>query len=67
VYSMYPWDRIGASDSEAPVRPAHPAHPAQTAAGGDSPLPPSHELASALQLALDRRDNGGDATRHRRH
>jgi hypothetical protein len=61
VYSMYPWDRNGASEADAPARPAHPA---PTAPGGDS-LPPSRELASALQFALDRRDNGGDASRRR--
>jgi hypothetical protein len=65
VYSMYPWDRSGASEADAPARPAGPA---PAAAAGDqkaSPPVPSKELASALQFALDRRDNGGDATRRR--
>ena len=56
MYSMYPWDGSGAPESDAPARPAP-----VTSAG---PLnAPAHELKSALQFALDRRDNGGDAPR----
>jgi hypothetical protein len=59
VYAMYPWDRSGASDADAPARPAQ-------IVSGDAPLQlPTHELTSALQFALDRRDNGGDAARRR--
>ena len=66
VYSMYPWDGSGASEADAP---AISARPAQITAGTERGIPlqfPSHELTSALQFALDRRDNGGDATRRRR-
>lgn len=56
MYSMYPWDGSGAPESDAPARPAP-----DTAA--DTLQAPAHELKSALQFALDRRDNGGDATR----
>jgi hypothetical protein len=56
VYRMYPWDESGASESDAPARPA----PVTSA---DPLQAPAHELKSALQFALDRRDNGGDATR----
>jgi hypothetical protein len=65
MYSMYPWDRSGASEADAPARSARPA---QIAVGSERSIPlqaPSHELTSALQFALDRRDNGGDATRRR--
>ncbi len=59
MYGMYPWDRSGAPEADAPARPG------QIAAGRDPVQPPARELASALQFALDRRDNGGDATRRR--
>ena len=65
MYSMYPWDGSGAPEADAP---ACPAGPAQTAAEDEqgTPLPSSSpEFASALQFALDRRDNGGDATGRR--
>ena len=65
MYSMYPWDWSGASEADAP---AGSARPAQAAAGSERSIPvqpSSHELTSALQFALDRRDNGGDATRRR--
>jgi hypothetical protein len=60
VYSMYPWDGTGAAaEADAPARSA------SIAAGGEPVPPPAHELRSALQFALDRRDNGGDAGRRR--
>ncbi len=62
MYGMYPWDRCGASEADAPARPG------QIGAGGERSIPvqpPAHELTSALQFALDRRDNGGDAARRR--
>jgi hypothetical protein len=63
MYSMYPWDvATGASDADAPARPAL----SLGGANGVSPRTPRHhEFTAALQFALDRRDNGGDAARRR--
>jgi hypothetical protein len=60
MYSMYPWDAVnGASDADAPARSA-------LSPGGATPRTPrGQEFAAALQFALDRRDNGGDAARRR--
>ena len=55
MYDMYPWDgpaRPAASASS----PARDVNAAQTA-----PAPLATEGARAVQVALDRRDNGGDA------
>jgi hypothetical protein len=53
VYDMYPWNSAG------PRRRA--PQPAGTRRDrGDSPSP-RIPLARAVQVALDRRDNGGDA------
>jgi hypothetical protein len=53
VYDMYPWDESGpASAGPAPAGPA-PA--------GSAPAP-AEPAVRAVQFALDRRDNGGDAT-----
>jgi hypothetical protein len=60
MYNMYPWDAVtGASDADAPARPAGPI--GEASAG----TPRDHEFAAAVQFALDRRDNGGDAARRR--
>jgi hypothetical protein len=63
VYDMYPWN--GASTaSTAPTSPAASPRPrtARTTKAPKAPkaakLPPA---TSAVQIALDRRDNGGDA------
>ena len=57
MYDMYPWD--SASQGDYPPRPLRscrkPAKPAKAAKADISP-------AQAVQVALDRRDNGGDAT-----
>jgi hypothetical protein len=54
VYDMYPWS------SASPGRRI--PQPAGTSRGrGDSPSPRTTPLARAVQVALDRRDNGGDA------
>jgi hypothetical protein len=54
MYDMYPWD--SASQGDYPPRPLRSCRKAATAATADiSP-------AQAVQVALDRRDNGGDAT-----
>jgi hypothetical protein len=54
---MYYWDQPGQDElngAERPRRPAHGAHPG--AAGATGPA------AQAVQVALDRRDNGGDSS-----
>jgi hypothetical protein len=56
VYDMYPWDDSAAAQhaSRADGRPAEtPAGPPSAPRAG-TPL-------GAVQVALDRRDNGGDA------
>jgi hypothetical protein len=63
MYNMYPWDAVtGASDADAPARPA--GSPGE-ASGLSAGPPGDHEFAAAVQFALDRRDNGGDAARRR--
>lgn len=64
MYDMYPWDEgsasaapsgaapSGAAASGAPAGPAAPAAPSVT----PGPAP----AVSAVQVALDRRDNGGE-------
>jgi hypothetical protein len=53
VYDMYPWD--------GPARPAAPAGSPAGHADPAAPAPAAAEGARAVQVALDRRDNGGDA------
>jgi hypothetical protein len=54
MYDMYPWD--SASQGDYPPRPLRSCRkPAKAATADISP-------AQAVQVALDRRDNGGDAT-----
>jgi hypothetical protein len=61
VYDMYPWDSAGPGGRT-------PEHPGTPRRHGDPPSPraplartPQAEGAQAVQVALDRRDNGGDA------
>ena len=53
MYDMYPWD--GAARSAAPAG----SSAARTVQAAD--VRPAAEGARAVQIALDRRDNGGDA------
>ena len=53
MYDMYSWDQQAGAADERAERPA-PA-PAQQPPGDDG------RAARAVQVALDRRDNGGDA------
>jgi hypothetical protein len=60
VYDMYPWSNHAAT--------AHPGQAARVERGGEQPSPKRRVpggrppgLAHAVQVALDRRDNGGDA------
>jgi hypothetical protein len=52
VYDMYPWDW--------PARPAAPASSPAIDAPGTTPAPQATKGPQAVQVALDRRDNGGD-------
>ncbi len=58
MYDMYSWDQPASpADEQADARPADKPAPAAPA------TPSPHERAArAVQVALDRRDNGGDAT-----
>ena len=58
MYAMYEWNEPGAAATDAPARSERCVSP-----GGRSPGTPDYELSAALQFALDRRDNGGDAAR----
>ena len=53
MYDMYPWD--SASQGDYPPRPLR----SRKTPSPKTTLEPSH--ARAVQVALDRRDNGGDA------
>jgi hypothetical protein len=53
VYDMYPWD----SDSQGD-------YPPEPLRSWRDPNPRETSPAQAVQTALDRRDNGGDAAAH---
>jgi hypothetical protein len=57
VYDMYPWDSAG------PVgrTPKPSGTPRSRASSPPSRAPHAARAAQAVQAALDRRDNGGDA------
>lgn len=55
---MYPWNQPGAA--AVPPRAARTA-PARTAPGRRPSTAPARRAAEALQVALDRRDNGGES------
>ena len=55
MYDMYPWDSDSQGDyPPAPLRSWRHPNPRETS--------PVTSPAQAVQTALDRRDNGGDAT-----
>jgi hypothetical protein len=69
VYDMYPWDRPAsasrssnpASAAPAPSSAAPAPSSAAPARSSAAPAPEPNEGArAAVQVALDRRDNGGD-------
>jgi hypothetical protein len=73
MYDMYHWDGDGAPEADAPVRSdqseAVPFLEGAPFPRRTAPVPPGLEsmnMNSALQFALDRRDNGGDAAGRRR-
>jgi hypothetical protein len=54
VYDMYPWDSASQGD--------YPPEPLRSRRNASTPRETSPaEAAQAVQFALDRRDNGGDA------
>jgi hypothetical protein len=55
VYDMYPWD--SRADGPRAKKPAPAARREDTAAADPDPA------TVAVQVALDRRDNGGEGTR----
>jgi hypothetical protein len=57
VYDMYPW----AGPARPAAGPARPGRAADPAGSPASDAAPAAEGARAVQVALDRRDNGGDA------
>jgi hypothetical protein len=72
VYDMYPWDNSGRAPARhaadrAPARHADDRAPARHAPGQAAQDPPAPQPSApaqavqAVQVALDRRDNGGDA------
>jgi hypothetical protein len=64
VYDMYPWDSAssGGRRPQAPHETRHeaPAASGEAAATRRKASPPAR-ATQAVQVALDRRDNGGDA------
>jgi len=55
VYDMYPWDDPSTSGGDGPPIPLR----SLSLSRGDPS--PQTRLVRAVQVALDRRDNGGDA------
>jgi hypothetical protein len=69
VYNMYAWDRpVSPAEDNAETGPAprtagRPGTAAPAAAGPTQPASADDARAArAVQVALDRRDNGGDAS-----
>jgi hypothetical protein len=65
MYDMYTWHRAGTPDQAAPDTPRSPRPPAAARAGSRSAHPAGQRpvrASQAVQTALDRRDNGGDAS-----
>jgi len=58
VYDMYPWNQPadGSGAGRSSRRPARRPRPRRT-----GPAAPATPAAQALQMALDRRDNGGES------
>ena len=77
MYDMYPWDSASQGDyppeplrswrnsspatprETSPAQPSRAPQPSRAAQPGRAPQP--SRAAQAVQVALDRRDNGGDA------
>ncbi|MBO0813792.1 MAG: hypothetical protein J2P30_01360 [Actinobacteria bacterium] len=60
MYDMYDWDRSAPEDT-AEANRAHASHQAAANGAGRARARAGHPRAArAVQVALDRRDNGGD-------
>ena len=63
MYDMYPWD--SASQGDYPPRPmrsvTNSRKPGRTASAAKATARRDFSPAQAVQIALDRRDNGGEA------
>ena len=60
MYDMYPWHRRSAAESPKPG-PAADAESPKPGPAADAVSPKPGPATDAVQVALDRRDNGGDA------
>ena len=62
MYDMYPWDSDSQGDyPPEPLRSWRDPNPRKTSRKTSPETSPETSSAQALQTALDRRDNGGDA------
>jgi hypothetical protein len=71
VYDMYYWDQPGQAALNGSKHPSRPVrgtrHPRRPVSGAARPAPAASgagaagRAAQAVQVALDRRDNGGDS------
>ena len=59
MYDMYPWD--SASQDDYPPEPLRSWQPPAAAETSPARAARAARVAQAVQVALDRRDNGGDA------
>jgi hypothetical protein len=59
MYDMYPWD--SASQGDYPPRPMRSVTNSRQATKATKAARPDLSPAQAVQIALDRRDNGGEA------
>jgi hypothetical protein len=57
VYDMYPWHSVSPGGRPPQTPPAWGA----ATSPHTPPAPPGGDAINAVQVALDRRDNGGDA------
>jgi hypothetical protein len=60
MYDMYPWDSAGPA-GRTPKPSGTPRSAQDSRPAGDRPAPQATRATRAVQAALDRRDNGGDA------
>ena len=63
MYDMYPWDSASQGDyPPEPLRSWRDPNPRKTSRDTSRTTSRETSPAQAVQTALDRRDNGGDAT-----
>ncbi len=61
MYDMYPWDSASAAGQTRKPSQTPPARGEPSAQTPETPPPPLTPQQQAVQFALDRRDNGGEA------